>query len=150
VFSGGTTLLGRLTFAGSDKTNTFGVHANLKLVPDKWTFRLNARRQKLDGLMAIAGDPGGSFALARATLGGIQNITDYGDTEVTVATARLEYAVATPWSVGAGYSYYKYVYADAFSGGTLVFPQSGTGFYLKPNDGTYTANVFFTYLNYRW
>ena len=52
AFSGGTNVLGLLSFAGSDETDTFGANANLQLVPEKWTLKLNARRQKLDGLMA--------------------------------------------------------------------------------------------------
>jgi len=39
--------------------------------------------------------------------------------------------------------------ADAYSDGTTIFPQSVL-FFLKANDGNYTANVAYTRLSYRW
>ena len=139
-----------LTFDGSDKTNTFGINANVVLVPDRWTFNLDARSQKLDGLMDVIGDPNGSFALARASIGGIKDITDYGDTELTTVTARFEYHPATALTFATGYAYEKYVYLDAFSQGLLVYPQVGTGFYLKADDRSYKANVVFANMTYRF
>jgi hypothetical protein len=149
AFSGGTTLLGRLSFAGSDETDTFGANATLHLVPEKWTLRMNARRQKLDGLMDVTGDPGGSFALARAAYGGIQDIGDYSDTELTTAALDLGYTMGEHLSVGFGYVYEKYAFTDAFSAGTEVFPLAGA-FYLKANDGPYKVNVVHAKLNYRF
>jgi putative beta-barrel porin MtrB/PioB len=149
AFSGGTTAQGLLNFAGSDETDTFGVNATVHLVPEKWTFKLNARRQKLDGLMDITGDPTGSFAVARAAYGGIQDITDYSDTELTVAVLELDYEVGERLSFGIGYGYEKYEFADAFSVGTNVYPLAGA-FYLKANDGPYEVNAVYAKLNYRF
>ena len=148
-FSGGTTVVGLLNFAGSDKTDTFGGYANVRLVPDKWTLTLNARSQKLDGLLDVTGDPNGSFARARAAYGGIQDIENYSDTELITATAQLDYAVGGNLSVGLGYAYEKYDFADAFSAGTDVYPLAGA-FYLKANDGPYEVNVVYARLNYRF
>lgn len=128
---------------------TYGANATLQLVPDKWTFKLTARNQKLDGLMAIDGNPAGSFALARVAYGGIQDITDYDDTELTTIGAALDYIVARSWDLALGYSYEKYNFADAYSSGTEVFPATG-GFYLKANDGPYKVNIVYTRLNYSW
>ena len=139
-----------LTYAGSDETNTFGLNGRVVLVPDRWTFDLNARHQKLDSLMDITGDPNGSFAVARASLGGIADITDYGDTQLTTASARLEYHPATALTFAVGYAYEKYVYLDAFSWGLLVYPQANTGFYLKADDRSYNASVAFTNMTYRF
>ena len=150
-----------LTFDGSDKTNTYGVYANFVLVPDKWTFVFNAQRQKLDGLMAVTGDPAGSFALARVAYGGIQDITDYDDTDLTTIFAATRLHFAKSWDVSFGYAYEKYVFADAYSifgnktdagqfdDGNENFPASG-GFYLKANDGDYKVNVAYLKLNYRF
>jgi hypothetical protein len=148
-FSGGTTLRGLLRFEGSDKTDTFGANARFQLVPEKWGATLAVRSQKLDGLMDITGDPNGSFALARAAYGGIQDITDYSDTELRTASAQLDYTVSTSWGLSVGYFYEKYNFADAFSAGTDIFPLSGA-FYVKANDGAYTANGAFARLNYRF
>lgn len=149
AFSGGTTVLGRLTFAGSDKTDTFGANATFHLVPNKWTLKLDARRQDLDGLMDITGDPAGSFALARAAYGGIQDIGDYSDTQLTALTARLEYELSEDWRFSVGYWYEKYEFTDAFSVGTELYPLSGA-FYMKANDGPYKVNVVYTKLSYRF
>lgn len=149
AFSGGTTLLGLLNFAGSDETDTFGVNANYRLVPEKWTLKLNARRQKLDGLMDVTGDPHGPFALARAAYGGIQDMNDYSDTELTAANLQLDYAVGKRLTFGLGYGYEKYHFTDAFSAGTEVYPLAGA-FYLKANDGPYEVNAVYAKLNYRF
>ena len=151
-----------LTFDGSDKTNTFGVNANLVLVPElyasgagKWTLALNGQRQKLDGLMGITGDPKGAFALARLAYGGIQSISDYDDTEWLTASAELDYTGAASWTVAFGYAYEKYDFADAFSDGTAMDPgDSGrvdrAVFYLKANDNPYKVNVVYVKLKYRF
>lgn len=149
AFSGGTTVLGLLNFAGSDETDTFGLNATVHLVPEKWTLKLNGRRQKLDGLMDITGNPAGSFSLARAAYGGIQDIDDYSDTELTAASAQFDYAASEDLTLGFGYAYEKYDFTDAFSVGSEVYPLAGA-FYLKANDGPYEVNVVYARLNYRF
>lgn len=148
-FSGGVNLISLLRFDGTDKTDTYGVNATFRIVPDKWVLTFFARSQKLDGLMDVTGDPNGSFALARAGYGGIQDITDYSDTTLRTISAQIEYTVTKAWSVSTGYWYEKYFFADAFSAGTETYPLSGA-FYLKANDGPYKANVAFAKLNYRF
>ncbi len=46
-------------------------------------------------------------------------------------------------------AYEKYDFKDAYSDGTEVFPAVG-GFYLKANDGPYTAGAVYVKLNYRF
>ena len=82
------------------------------------------RSQQLDGLMDVTGDPNGSFALARASYGGIQDITDYSDTELRTVSAELDYSVTTAWGLSFGYWYERYTFADAFSAGTETYPLS--------------------------
>lgn len=147
--TGSTAVINMLTFDGSDKTNTYGAYANFVLVPDKWTFMFNAQSQKLDGLLAVTGDPAGSFALARVAYGGIQDIIGYDDTTLQTVLAQLRYSMAKSWDVNVGYAYEKYSLANDYTSGNEVFPATG-GFYLKANNGNYTANVFFTRLNYRF
>lgn len=157
-----TALASLLTFDGSDKTNTYGAYANFVLVPEKFFFDLTARRQKLDGLMDITGDPAGSFALARVAYGGIQDIADYNDTDWTTITVQLRRTINASWHMSVGYQYDKYVFADAYSifgnqdnasaidgDGGQVFPATG-GFYLKANDGNYKANVFYVKMGYKF
>jgi hypothetical protein len=154
-------LMSMLTFDGTNTANTWGVNGRFVFKPDAWAFGFNARQQKVDGLMDITGDPGGSFALARAAYGGIQDITDYNDTDLTTAILQFDYTVAKALTLSFGYAYEKYVFADAYSifgnkdhsgqfeGGNENFPASG-GFYLKANDGDYKVNIGFAKLIYRW
>jgi hypothetical protein len=150
-----------LLFDGSNKGNSFGINGHFVIQPDKWGFDFEARQQKIDGLMAITGDPGGSFALARAAYGGIADITDYNDTDLTTIIASLTFNLSKSVDLDFGYAYEKYVFSDAYSifgnqddTGQFEepnenFPASG-GFYLKANDGDYKVNVVFVKLRYRW
>ena len=51
--SGATNVNNKLNYAGLDTTNTFGVNFSYHIVPDKWTFTLRARQQKIDGFMDV-------------------------------------------------------------------------------------------------
>lgn len=145
AFSGGTTLLGRLTFDGSDVTDTFGTVTTVQLVPDKWSAKLDARRQKLDGLMDISGDPNGSFSLARASYGGIQDIGNYSDTTLDVVNGEVAYTLSPRWTMRVGYWYERYRFSDAFSAGAETYPLAGA-FFLKANDGSYKVQVVYARL----
>jgi hypothetical protein len=145
----GANLNNLLNYAGTDETNTFGVNAAVQLVPEKWTFSFNAMRQKVDGLMDVTANPTGAFSTARATVGGPQDITDWDDTKLTTIAAQLDYAMAKAWTLSAGYMYEKYDFADAFTSGDLLMPQSILIF-MKANDRAYDANVVYAKLNYRF
>ena len=147
AFSGGVTLINRLTFDGSDETDTYGAVATVRIVPDKWTVKFDARRQKLDGLMDITGDPAGSFNVARAAYGGIQDIGNYSDTTLSTLNGEVTYDVTTTWGLRFGYWYEKYDFSDAFSAGNDTYPLAGA-FFLKANDQAYKANVVYARLVY--
>ena len=144
-----------LRYVPSDKGNTIGVNGVFHLVPDKWTFTLLAQHQKVDGLWDITAREAGAFYNpGRTTLippgtGGAADVTNYDDTKQTTAVADLGYTFAKEWTFSVGYAYEKFNFADAFSDGTTIFPQSVL-FYLKANDGNYTANMVFTRLTYRF
>jgi hypothetical protein len=138
-----------MTYTGSDKTNSFGANAVFHVVPEKWTFSLMARHQKVDGLMDVATDPANSFYIARAAIGGPQDITDYDDTKLTTGIAQLDYSVSKTWTLGVGYAYETYSFADAYNSGTVLMPQSILIF-MKPNSGGYHASAGFATLNYRF
>lgn len=144
-----------LRYAPRDKGHTFGVNGVFQLVPDKWTFTLMAQHQKVDGYLDITAREAGAFYTpGRTTLippgqGGAADITDYDDMQQTSAVADLGYTFANAWTFSVGYAYDKYIFADAFSDGTTIFPQSVL-FFLKANDGNYTANMGFARLAYRF
>jgi hypothetical protein len=149
----GTALNNLLNYAGSDKTDTFGANARFQLVPEKWTFTLNAMHQKVDGLMDITAREAGTFYTpGRTTLipigaGGASDIVDYDDTKLTTVVADLDYHVATDWKIGLGYWYEKYDFKDAFTQGTLLMPTS-VYLFMKPDNGNYTAHVVYAKLSY--
>jgi hypothetical protein len=145
----------KLNYAGSDKTNTFGLSAVLQLVPEKWTCSINAMRQKVDGLMDITANESGSFynpgrtTLIPAGQGGAADINDWDDTKLTTISAQLDYAVAKAWTLSAGYMYEKYDFKDAYTSGNLLMPFTVLMF-TKADSGPYDANVVYAKLNYRF
>ncbi len=149
----GTAINLRLLFDGTDKGNSFGANAIIHLVPEKWTFTLNAVNQKVDGNLAIAASssvtPTNTFITGRAAIGGVQPITDWDDTQITTVIAQLDYAVAKAWKLSAGYAYEKYTFADAYSSTPTLYVQN-TNFFLKADNGNYNANVVFARLGYRF
>jgi hypothetical protein len=144
-----------LNYAGSDKTDTFGLNAAFQLKPDVWKLTVNAMRQKVDGLMDITAREAGSFYTpGRTTLiatgqGGAADINDWDDTLLTSISAQLDYVVAKDWTFSAGYWYEKYEFKDAYQAGNLLMPQSII-LALKSNDGDYKANVLYGKLTYRF
>jgi hypothetical protein len=151
----GANLNNLLRYVGSNKTNTFGANAVFKLVPDAWTFSLNAIRQKVDGLMDITAREAGSFYTpGRTTVipvgqGGAQDIADWDDTELTTISAQLDYAVAKAWTLSAGYLYEKYDFKDAYNSSDLLMSQA-VYIFTRANDRAYDANVIYAKLNYRF
>ena len=113
------------------------------------------RHQKVDGFMDITAREAGAFytpgrtTLVAAGTGGAKDIDDFDDTEWTSAVADLAYAFASAWTFSVGYGYDKYTHADAFSDGTTIFPQSVL-FFLKADDGGYTANIGYAKLTWRF
>jgi len=151
----GVNLNNLLNYAGSDKTNTFGANAVIRIVPDKWTFSLLVNHQNVDGLMDITAREAGAFYTpGRTTLiplgaGGAADIVDYDDTQLTTALLQLDYGITRNWVVSAGYVYEDYSFDDAFSSGTALLPQSVLMF-MKPNEGGYSMNIGFAKLSYRF
>ena len=151
----GVNLNNRLNYAGRDKTNSFGANAVVRLVPEKWTFVLQGSHQKVDGLMDITAREAGAFYTpGRTTLvatgaGGAADIVDYDDTTLTRALAQVDYGVTRNWVFSVGYVYEDYSFADAFTSGTALLPQSVLMF-MKPDEGGYTMNIGFAKLTYRF
>jgi hypothetical protein len=146
---GRTVATNMITFIGSDKTNSFGANALFHIVPEKWTFTLMARHQRVDGLMDVLANPANTFYINRASVGGPQPITDWDDTKLTTGVAQLEYAFSKIWSVSVGYAHESYSFGDAFTSGIDLMPQSVLIF-MKPDRGGYHANLGFATLNYRF
>jgi hypothetical protein len=151
----GVNLNNLLNYAGSDKTDTFGLNGVFQLKPEVWKFAVNAMRQKVDGLMDITAREAGSFytpgrtTLVPAGSGGAKDIGDWDDTTLTTFAAQLDYVVAKAWTLSAGYVYEKYEFKDAYTAGDLLMPQSVLLF-MKSNSGGYDASVLYGRLTYRF
>jgi hypothetical protein len=151
----GVVLNNSLTYAGSDKTNSFGVNAAFTLVPEKWKLSLWLTRQKIDGLMDITAAESGTFYNpGRTTLippgqGGAADITDYDDTEWTTAKVNLAYSYNDKVTFGLGYAYDKYTFADAYNAKDSIFVQAPL-FFMQENNGNYKANIVYTNLTIHW
>ena len=145
----------RLNYMPSDKGNTFGINGVFQLVPDKWTLTVFAQQQKVDGFWDITAQrdrlvlqPGAHDAHPDgAGRGGRHH--DWDDFKQTTAILDLGYGFAKKWTVRAGYALDKYTTADAFSDGTTTFPQAVL-FFLKANDGNYTAHMCYVRLSHRF
>lgn len=144
-----------LTYASSDKTNTYGANGTYHLVPDKHRVMVNAMSQKVDGLQDITAFANGSFytpgrtGLIPAGQGNAADITDFDDTELTTVSVQYDWTVNKGWTLTAGYRYEKYDFADAFNSVTDLMPLSPYIF-MKPNFGAYDANIFFARVNHRF
>jgi hypothetical protein len=151
----GVNLNNKLTYAGDDKTDTFGLNATFQLKPEVWKFNANAMRQKVNGLMDITALESGSFytpgrtGLIPAGSGGAADIGDWDDTTLTTVAAQFDYIVAKAWTLTAGYAYEKFEFKDAYTAGDLLLPQSVLIF-MKSNHGGYDANVVWGRLSYRF
>ena len=145
----------RLTYAPWDKANTFGINGVFQLVPEKWTLNVLVQQQDVNGFLDITAREAGAFytpgrtTLIPAGQGGAADIDEYDDVTQTTAVVDLGYTFARAWTLSGGYAFDKYKTADAYSDGTTMFPQSVL-FFLKANDGNYTANIAYVRLRYRF
>jgi hypothetical protein len=149
------TLNNSLTYAGTDRGDSFGVNAAFTIVPDKWKLSFMLTQQKIDGLMDITAAEAGSFYTpGRTTLippgqGGAADITDYDDTEWTTANVSLAYTYNAKVTLNVGYAYDKYTFTDAYNASNSLFVQSPL-FFMQENNGNYTANIVYTKLTVRF
>ena len=144
-----------LTYAGTDRGDSFGINGAFTIVPDKWKLSFMVTQQKIDGLMDITALETGSFYTpGRTTLippgqGGAADITDYDDTEWTTAHVTLAYTYNARVTLNVGYAYDKYTFADAYNASDSLFVQSPL-FFMQENNGNYTANIVYTKLTVRF
>jgi hypothetical protein len=144
-----------LNYEASDRGDTFGVNGVFQVVPDQWTLNVFAQSQKIDGLNDITAREAGSFytpgrtTLIPTGMGGAADIADWDDTTLTTFSLGIDRHVKKAWTLGVGYAYEKYDFADAYTSGTTMLP---TSVYImsKPDNGAYTANIGYAYLRYKF
>ena len=142
-----------VSYAGSNKTNTYGGHATLQVIPDKATLMVNGMSQKVDGFMDItAPNAAGSFNTARAGFSpaGAADVPDMDATQISTLSAQFDYSLTKAWSVGLGYMFEKYDYKDPFVVLNNELLPSSTIIEMKPNDGRYQANLMFAKMTFKF
>ncbi len=145
----------QVMYAGSDKTNTYGGHATLQLIPDKATLMINGLSQKVDGFMDITAREAGSFYTQRAGLiptgvGGAKDVPDWDGTQISNVSAQFDYTLTKAWTLGLGYMFEKYDYKDPFVVLNNELLPSATILEMKANDGAYKANLVFAKVSFKF
>jgi MtrB/PioB family decaheme-associated outer membrane protein len=136
------------TSAVVDDGNSFGMGANLTFVPERWTGSLFARYQKIDGNNDLFAPPGGAPASARTSVGGVQDIAAYDDTEIVAVNAEVKYHFRKAWAFVFGGWFEDYTSEDAQTTGIINYAPGS--FFLAANDGSYQAWWAYLKLSYRW
>lgn len=142
-----------VNYAGTDKTNTYGGHATLQLIPDKATLMVNGMSQKVDGFMGItAPNAAGSFNTARAGFSpsGAADVPDWDSTIIHTITAQFDYSVTKAWALGLGYQFEKYDYKDPYTVLNSDLLPVSTIIFMKPNDGKYSANLVYGKVSFKF
>jgi hypothetical protein len=151
----GTALNNQLNYEATDKGNTFGVNGVFQLVPDQWTLNVFAQSQKIDGLNDITAREAGSFyppgrtGLIPTGQGGAADMTDFDDTTLTTFSLGIDRHVKKAWTIGVGYAYEKYDFTDAYTSSATQHPTTNY-IMMKPDNGSYKANVGYAYLRYKF
>ena len=132
----------------NDSVDTAGASAMFKLVPNKATLNLSGRYQNLVGTAAFTTQPNSTYQLARASVGGVQNIPNADNAKLARFDASVDCAVSPRVMLTLGTWYEDYVFSDVDSVGLQnIYPGA---FFLALNDGSYTATVAYVRVTYRW
>ena len=154
---------GTVNFATNDvyslnmvnKGNSFGAGADWTIVPDKWTGRLFARYQKIDGNNDITLRPGFSTSIYGSnpdlntctSPGGLCSIPVFDDTKLTYVYATLGYRFAKQWLASLGVGFEDYEIGDSQTGNELNYMPAS--FFLQANNRGYQSWTGYFNLTYR-
>ena len=127
-----------------DKVDSIGVGADFTLKPEKWFLNLSYRYQKVDG----NNDFTAGTAVRPPTVGPVEDIPNYDDTEINHLEGSLKYQFAKAWSAALGGFWEKYKLSDSQTGQVLYYMPAS--FFLNPNNGDYRGWVAFVNLMYKF
>ncbi|MEQ1727965.1 MAG: MtrB/PioB family outer membrane beta-barrel protein [Vicinamibacterales bacterium] len=132
----------------TDDVDTAGVTTLFTLVPAKAVLNLSGRHQNLEGKAGLTANAGSSYQLARASMGGVQDIPNADNAKITRLDASVDYTLASKVLLTIGTWYEDYKFSDVDSLGLQnIYPGS---FFLALNDGSYHAAVGYVRLTYHW
>jgi MtrB/PioB family decaheme-associated outer membrane protein len=127
-----------------DKVDSIGVGADLTLKPERWFLNLSYRYQKVNG----NNDLTAGAAARPPTVGPVEDIPQYDDTEINHLEGSLRYQIAKAWSASLGGFWEKYKYSDSQTGQVLYYMPAS--FFLNPVNGDYRGWVAFVNLMYKF
>ena len=131
-----------------DSVDTAGASAVFKIVPAKASLNLSGRYQNLVGTAGFTTQAASSYQLARANIGGVQDIPNADNAKIVRLDASVDCALSPKITLTVGTWYEDYKFSDVDSVGLQnVYPGA---FFLALNDGSYTATVGYVRLTYRW
>jgi len=139
----------------TNKGDTFGAGADFTIVPERWTAKLWARYQKIDGNNDISLLQGYSTAIygtnpalnsCTGAGGGACSIPEFDDTKLTYVYGSVFYHFRKQWTASASVGYEDYTIRDAQTGNTLNYMPAS--FFLQANNRDYTAWVGYLNLTY--
>jgi hypothetical protein len=121
----------------NDSVDTAGASATFKLVPNKVTLNVSGRYQNLVGTAAFTTQPNSSYQLARASVGGVQNIPNADNAKLARFDASVDCAVSPRVMLTLG-TWTRTTCSPTSPGGPQnIYPGA---FFLALNDGA-TATV---------
>jgi hypothetical protein len=136
------------TVSLNDDVDTAGLTSEFTLVPNKVALNLSGRFQDLKGKANFTVDPNSSYQLARASMGGVQNIPNADNAKITRLDASVDCTMTKKVILTFGSWYEKYDFSDVDSQGLKnIYPGA---FFLALNDGSYKATVGYVRLTYHW
>jgi hypothetical protein len=109
---------------------------------------LSGRYQNLKGTAGFVTNAGSSYQLARAGLGGVENIPNADNANITRVDASVDTQLTQKVTLTLGTWYEDYTFSDVDSTGLQnIYPGA---FFLALNDGSYHATVGYVRLTYHW
>ena len=125
-----------------------GIHVGVQARAEKATLNFSGRYQNLKGTAGFGTNPGNTYALARASLGGVKDIPNADNAKITRLDLSVDCALTPKVTLTLGTWYEDYVFSDVDSTGLQnIYPGA---FFLALNDGSYNATVGYVRLTYHW
>jgi hypothetical protein len=132
----------------NDDVDTAGGAAIVTLVPKRATLNLGARHQNLEGRAGFTTNPGSTYQLARASMGGVKDIPNADNAKITRLDGSVDCVLTPKVTLTLGTWYENYKFSDVDTEGLQnIYP---TAFFLALNDGSYHATVGYVRLTYHW
>ena len=132
----------------NDDVDTAGFSSWFNVVPKKAVVNFSGRYQNLKGTAGFVTNPGSTYQLARASLGGVRDIPNADNAKLARVDLSVDWFLTQKVTLTLGTWYEDYAFSDVDSTGLQnIYPGA---FFLALNDGSYNATVGYVRLTYHW